>query len=338
MKVKPSLTLFVLSSLMILIYWGCVDVPSSGEPAPDYRSQIRYLHAGRGVDTIAFFVRSDTVRTTIVDSSTSIVGPDTIKIRTTRSVVTSDDKYKRALVDFSASFDFLVDASLLTNMSFGQATAYVNTLSGSRAFKLRASVPLTDTIYITKTDSAVTIVWDTVGRGSSSFDTSIFMVQYSIVPTTGTVTEIVDSGVVSVGTERKSTVFLIGDTTAAVKKDDNLIRYGRIKYLVGLERSTYEPAGIADTALVRVANASATAGIIDTARAGSVDLARTLLFGTIRGYAKLQASTPTQYTLDFRKGGINVLMDSITVSSTKRYTVVLLDSASSIILKKLTDD
>ena len=123
MKLTASRAVFILLSMGIVL-WGCVDVPSTGFSPPDYRSLVRFIHAGRATDTIAVFVSVDTVKTRSTRSSQVVVGSDTINVRDTLDIVRITKTYCRIAANFAASFEIFVDGGSKGFLSLGQATPY----------------------------------------------------------------------------------------------------------------------------------------------------------------------------------------------------------------------
>ncbi|MEK7251429.1 MAG: hypothetical protein AAB209_13510, partial [Bacteroidota bacterium] len=255
MKLTTPRVVFILLSMGIVL-WGCVDVPSTGFSPPDYRSLVRFIHAGRATDTIAVFVSVDTVKTRSTSSSQIVVGSDTINVRDSLDIVRITKIYRRITANFAASFEIFVDGGSKGFLSLGQATPYLDTPSGSRKIALRATVPLVDSTRIIKSDSARVVKYDTVGKGSNRVETSASATQIVKIPQIGNLTTVIDSSVVSVATQQKMTLFLIGDTVASTSQEGGVIRFGRIVYLIGGERYTFNTSTLPDTALVRFANAS----------------------------------------------------------------------------------
>ena len=333
MKLTTPRVVFALLS-MGFVLWSCVDVPSSGFTPPDYRSLVRFIHAGRGVDTIAVFVSLDTVRTRSTSSSQIVAGSDTINVRDTLDVVRITRIYRRIMVDFAASFEVLVDGGSKGTLSMSGATPYLDTPSGSRKIALRATAPLVDSTSIIKLDSARAVVYDTVGRASNRVETSASATQVAMIPQTGSLTAIIDSSVISVDTQKKMTLFLIGDTVASTSLVGGVVRYGRIVYSNSRESYTFDQAGFRDTALVRFANASALLQR-DTIKVGTDSLR--LAFRTVSTYRKLSAPIDSTYIVAFRKTGSPTVSYGVPVSKTKRYTVAVFDSASTYIFRKFDD-
>lgn len=335
MKLKIILISLSVSLLLLVGYWSCVEVPPTGFTPPDYRSLVRFIHAGRGADTIAIFVSVDTVKTRSTSSSQVVVGSDTINVHDTLDIVRITKIYHRIIANFAASFELLVDGGSKGTLSLGEATPYLDTPSGARKIALRATAPLVDSTSIIKLDSARVVVYDTVGKESNRVETSASATQITKILQTGTLTAVIDSVIVSVETEKKMTLFFIGDTVALTSQEKGVIRFGRIKYPIGGERYTFDRTTAPDTALVRFTNAS-TALRRDTVRIGS----DTLRFGfsTVSSYRKFSAHIDTAYTAAFSKTGSPTISYSLPVSKTRRYTVVVIDSASTFAFRKFDDD
>lgn len=334
MKLTTPRVVFILLSIGMVL-WSCVDIPSSGFSPPDYRSLVRFIHAGRGVDTIAVLISTDTLNTRSTSSSQVVSGGDTIRISDTLNIVRVTRIYRRVRADFAASFEILVDGGSKGSLGLGEATPYLDTPSGSRKIALRATAPLVDSTRIIKLDSARVVVYDTVRKGSKRVETSASATQITKIPQTGNLTTVIDSGFVSVETERKMVYFLMGDTLATTSQEGGVIRFGRIIYSIGRERYTFDNTTVPDTALVRFANAS-TALDRDSVLVGQ-RRAR-FAFSSVVSYTKLPASIDSTYTVRFTKVGSPTVSYSLPVSKTKRYTVAVLDSASTSIFRKYNDD
>ena len=337
MKLTTPRVVLILLSMGIML-WGCVDIPSAGFSPPDFRSLVRFVHAGRTTDTIAVFVSVDIVNTRSTSSSQVVVGSDTINVRDTLDVVRTTKIYRRLAANYAASFEILVDGGSKGSLSLGEATPYLDTPSGIRTIALRATIPLVDSTKIIKSDSTRVVKADTVGKGSSRVETSASATQIVMIPITGNLTMVIDSSVVSVATEQKLTLFLIGDTVASTSLEGGVIRFGRIAYVVGGERNTFDNGTVPDTALVRFVNASTA---LDR---DSVIIGRPFRFAfrAVTSYSKLPARIDTTYIAAFIKAGSPLISYSLPVSKTKRYTVavfdsVLTDSTSTFIFRRYDD-
>jgi hypothetical protein len=160
---------------------------------------------------------------------------------------------------------------------------------------------------------------------------------------TGSVTQVVDSAAapLSVDTQNKETLFLIGDTVAAsISSRSPLIRFGRIKYSLAGERRTFDPTGRQDTALVRFVNASTNVGgriKFQNPQRPAADTV-SLAFSGISTYRNLPAPTPATYTFYVSRSGAVIDSVSIQVSKLKRYTTVVLDSANVWSIKTYGDE
>jgi len=127
-------------------------------------------------------------------------------------------------------------------------------------------------------------------------------------------------------TDRKVTVFIVGDATAR-------------DYIVANERYIFAAKGVKDSALVRVFNASPDAGNVNlTAVAGTTtaSLASNLAFKKASAYAKVVAGT---YQLTAVAGSDTLFKNvSQAFAALQRYTIAVYDQKASIKQKVLVDD
>lgn len=321
-----------------LLFSACVKLPTEGQPAPDYRSVVRYLHAGRGVDTVAFLVSTfkDTVVTT---TRTSLGGSDTA--REVKTTLRSYSTYRRIRVDFSSDFDVLVDNVSVGTLRVGGVTPYLDTPSGSRKIHIRASGKLIDSVAIR--DTAINIVRDTIRAGGSRVtELQISQQGLFVLPGTGDVTQIVDTAAspISIDAQARMTVFLMGDTIAAnISSRSALIRFGRIIYTRSIERRAFDPTGLPDTALIRFVNVSKNvAGAIDFKRAEQTSADASVGFSKVTGYLKFPARVDTTYSFKIMRGSTTIDSARVTVSKLVRYTTVVLDSADRWSIKTYRDE
>ncbi len=336
---RPTKTLlWSLAFLLMVVSHACVNLPTEGQPAPDYRSVVRYLHAGRGVDTVSFLVSTfkDTVVTT---TRTSLGGSDTA--REVKTTLRSYSTYRRIRVDFSSNFDVLVDNSSIGTLKVGDVTPYFDTPSGSRKIYIRASGKLIDSVAIK--DTAINIVRDTIRAGGSRVtELQISKPGLFVLPGTGDVTQIVDTAAspISIDAQAKMTVFLMGDTIAAnISSRSALVRFGRIMYTRSIERRVFDPTGLPDTALIRFVNVSKNvAGAIGFKRAEQASADASVGFSKVTGYLKFPARVDTTYSFKIMRGSTTIDSARVSVSKLVRYTTVVLDSANSWSIKTYRDE
>jgi hypothetical protein len=332
--ILPQLMMTVVLASMV----SCVDIPSTGPAVPDYRSLTRYLHAGRGIDTVALFVSSSTA--TKHTLSTVVNGTDTIRI--TSDSARTYSTYLRIQVNFASAMELLVDGSSVGTLGFGAATPYLDTPSGLRQFKLRGTGQLVDSLAIK--DTVVTVHVDTLRpTGKTSTDFTITNANNFFFPLTGSLTTIVDSTQtpVQLATQSQGTLFIMGDIAARNSSRSGLVNFGWVRYIYGSERYTFGSLARTDTAVIRFANVSNNAlGAVDIRRtnAGTNDVGA-LAFSAISRYLAYPAPRDTSYTIQFRRAGTTTVVDSlqIAVSKNRAYTAVLLDSASIIVARTFVD-
>lgn len=305
---------------------GCVDIPSTGQTPPDLRSQVRFINAGRGTDTVSLLVYS--FRATLAPETTSVPGATLI---TSREIVHTT--VRRVLVDFTQAFQVLVDGASKGSIGFGQATAYLDLPSGGREIKLVGTGTLVDSLAIKDT----TYIVDTV-RGSATTRGITEAKHNTFTSLAGTTTEVLDSTDVAVimPTETKATVFLMTDTVGTVNERDGLLEFGKTRYVYNTERYTFAAPGIPDSTLVRFANASSTVTSLRVVLGTSVQVS-SLSFLRQSSYLHYHAGT---YTFYLRNAATSALVDSLTISgaSNKRYTAILLDSLSSVVIRTYQDE
>ena len=326
----------LVGAILVPLFFSCVELPNDGQPAPDYRSLIRYVHAGRGVDTIALLASA--AKFTRSSTSTAQVGTDTI--RTTRDSTLLYNTYRRVRVDLSATFEVFTDDQSIGTLSRGNATPYLDTPSGSRKLKVRASGDLVDSVAVR--DTLIEIRIDTIKPGGITRTARSFVEKKNNFrfPLSGSVTEVIDTAVspIVITTQHKGTLFFIGDIAARDTSRGGLIRYGWVRYVYAPDRRTFDPPGLADTALVRFCNASANIGNISVSGYGtSIDTAG-VPFGRSTGYVRFLAKQDTTYTLFFRRANVTVDSLRLRVSQRMRYTALLLDSATAVAKKVYADE
>ena len=328
----------LLVTFLLVSMVACVDVPTTGPAVPDYRSLTRYVHAGRGIDTLALFVSSfrDSARTT----RTAVTGPDTII--TTIDTVRAFSTYTRIRVDFASALELLVDGTSVGTLGFGSATPYLDTPSGQRQFKLRGTGQLVDSLAIR--DTLITVHIDTVRpTGKKTADFTLANRNNYFYPLTGSLTTIVDSTTtpVQLAAQSAGTLFLVGDTVARSSSRAGLVTYGWVKYLLGGERYTFGSLARPDTAVLRFSNLSKNAGgPVDIKRAGAAtnDVSG-LAFSGVSLYVGFPVRQDTSVTILFNRAGTPAFAYSVNVavSRSRAYTVVLLDSANAAVARTFVD-
>ncbi|MBI4547072.1 MAG: hypothetical protein HY707_03770 [Ignavibacteriae bacterium] len=362
--IYPKRRQFLLLVVITLLtgFWSCVDIPSQGPPDDqfDFRSLVRFVHLAQGIDTITLYLRSDvdTTRTLSDQQYTEIVGSDTINVHDTTRVVTYPKQYyRRFVVDFSGSMNILEDGSQIASLSSASAGGYRNTPAGNRKVHLMMNGTLLDTVVIQYTDTSRAIQRDTVGRGSSRFDTAItFRAVTNLLPT-GTIVETIPadstSPTIVIDTDRKLSIFLIHDGTPLVSEEDGLIRYAVVEYVRSDERYRFALPTPADTFALRFVNAS----MSSAAKKVRIDGTYTILDldtdrETTKTLTAMIDSLPFTSTSGFlyRKGTYSVKVfnygssevtdstGSLTIDGFRRITFAILDSASTFRLRRFDDD
>ncbi len=332
---QQSLSLAAFLIVVAGILSSCVDVPSGGHQPPDYRSSVRFIHAGQGIDTIAMFLGSATGALT--PETTYVFGPETLMVRSYR--VYSNASYQRVQVDFSQVMELLIDGTSRGSLGFGQSLGYMDAASGGRALKLRGTGVRVDTLYTR--DTVVTTIRDTVGRGSSAPEV-VTNRNNILAADAGSIVAVLDSTEVALNmpTQTKATIFLTTGVTTITNQRDGLIRYGRMLYLYSTERNTFMPSGLPDTLLVRFMNSSRVAGSVQV-RIGIAPQVLNLGVPGIAAYLPYQSAAGTSYTFLFsRTATPSVPFDSVTIASTAsaRVTSVLMDSANTVVVKTYLDE
>lgn len=128
-------------------------------------------------------------------------------------------------------------------------------------------------------------------------------------------------------TDRKTTLFIVGDSTAR-------------EHPSAIERYIFEAPGVADTALVRVFHGSPDVGGLSIAAedtAGTISLTTDLRYRLATGYSKLSPGSSYSFLI---MEGSDTLFNSIEYqfTSNKRYTIVIYDMKASIKQKLFEDD
>jgi hypothetical protein len=327
--------LFLSLAIFLMASFGasCVDIPSAGITPPNYQSSVKYFSYGRGVDTISQLISSISYTAKESLLVLNITGTDTIRVKTRWTYAVQIFRYNRHAVNFGQPLELYVDGSLLTTMSPGQATNYISTPSGSRKIELKGNGTLLDSIRYTKVDTTKTITYDTLRNGTVVGSKIVASVGASatvlVVPASATDKITVDSALIFMETERQISLSMVGDTIANQIGLNGLLRYGRMRYILGIERKTFQPAGKADTALIVVNNFS-TIGTVRLYKSSLLkDSVSNLAFKGSSGYRYYPAMTDSTYKFVFRDPTSLAAIDSVslTVSKGKLYTIAVFDSA-----------
>jgi hypothetical protein len=327
---------------------GCVDIPTSGPPVPDYQSQLRVMHQAYTVDTLALLQGTQS-STKPSDTTLTPSGPDVVRL--IRDTVITFKQYKRIRFDFASPMDLLVDGRVFATLSNGQVTAYQTIASGARKFQLRGTATWVDSLSVEDTTAVVTL--DTIkadGRTTQKEVTAKPLQNDYFFPLAQTpVTTIVDSlvGLQSTGTETKATLLLAYETDPAISHvppadtRDGAVRYGRIRYRYSVERASYEPAARADTIMVRYVNtAKSLAYSVDGGTPGrDVDVAN-LRYSNLSSYYRYRSTGVPSYSFRFTRNLTSTIVDSalVATSGKSRISVVLTDSldASGALVRQVT--
>ena len=343
-------------------FYSCVDIPGGPpESAFDMRAQVRFVHVGAGIDTIAIALNgaNDTAHSvssaqwTIVNDSTTIVVTDSAFVTTYPSLY-----YRRFKVDFSEPLDVVEDGVLMGHLSFGDATSYFDMPAGPRDLFLRGLADLVDTLVVQIADTHHVFHRDTVGLGSSKSDTLIPSRSYTVlsaaagIPAEAITVDYKNPKLVIL-TDRKASVFFIHDLQSIITQEENRVRYGWINYQIADERYSDRifrgtPNVPTDSIAIRFLNASRNApgirmtlnGIVGTGpdqRSFSV-VNDSLPFLTITAYRKYHEG---QYSISLSDAGSATPVDSLpglSLTSHHRYSFVAVDSASSFRLRRYDDD
>jgi hypothetical protein len=339
-NIRNMISLWVL--VAIVAFAGCVDVPTNGPTPPDYRSTVKYVHLGRGVDTISVLVASsdDSSHRSVQTNGNVTITKDTLLIF---------GSYLRLAVDFSQAFDALQmdGSSVVTSMLQGSTSPYLDAPSGSRKFAIRSTSPAVDSLFIC--DSMFTTKYDTVNAGGTNSSTSkrkgFRLVR---IPIAGVRTAIIDTAdaAVQYGSQSVGTMFLLADTTLrpVTRARDGVpvnygvaMNFGRLRYRYISERRSFESAGKADTVQIRFINASRNAGgAVDFTRAGFTDQSG-LAYFAVSAYRSFRVPADTTYVVRVLQG--TTVLDSLSVPFRKgvSYTLALRDSATRAVARLYTD-
>ncbi len=331
-----------LSALLIGYLAGCVDVPSTGPAPPDYRSFVRYFHAGFGIDTVAIYNSSST--STDTSQTQVMIGTDTV--RTTTARLFKNASYTRLQVNYASDFTVIVDGATIASVSFGTGTGYFNTASGIRSVKLSATANFVDDVTIA--DTTINTAADTIGTNGTvrSGTGSVTNLGTFQVAHTGQTVAVVDSAVAGVNTQTqfKATLYLISDSTAnywpAADNRGGLLRYGKIRYLYGIERYTFDPGVARDSSKVLFANGSRIfGGAVDISHGSTVDVSN-LGFALSSRYRIYPAPSGMVYTFYVAPTGTVSPIDSVQVPvvASENFTAVFFDSASTVTSRVLRND
>ncbi|MBI1806524.1 MAG: hypothetical protein HYR76_05675 [Ignavibacteria bacterium] len=324
---------------------------------------VRFAHLANGVDTIAFqsSIDPDTLFLTYHVESTIINGPDTILARdTARVTIYPKIYYRRFRVDFTSPLEVIRDGASDGIINFQGATPYRDVPAGDRKISLMSDCQLVDTLVVQQTDSVVVSHRDTVGRGSlKSEDTYSYKNYWHKYPSSTTVERIVadfKNPKLVVNTDQKATVYLLHDTKAILSSDDGQVLYGVINYFVAYEHYTFAPSPNADSIGIRFLNGSrSTGGIKDSivAKYQRPDNGHdtTVTFSKDnQNFATLTVGSATDnyyrfyrgtFTIYAYQGGTTNPIDSLTnldLAGAHRFTFAIVDSGSTVHLKKYDDD
>lgn len=349
---KYVLSLF-LTPLLLSVLWSCIDIPTEAPEVPDFRSHVRYVHLASGLDTISHNLSTDTVRSSAVQTSSRIVAGDTVRETDSLRIVVSRVLYKRYEIDFASPIDVIVDKKLTSTLTFSSATPYVNTPAGDRTVQLRMSGKHVDTLVVVQTDSIHNIRRDTLGKGSSRFDTTVSTRTatpraVSVPPSESIVADSISPSM-SFQSYEKTSVFLIHDTEALFPRENGLAKYGVVRYASGHERDAFNSTvyNIPDTVGLRFVNASKNTGgaatsmktirltRLDTAITKTVD---SLEFASRTDYRKFASGS---YRVRVFAFGSSVPVDSIpsiSLDERRRYSFAVVDSATTFRLRSFEDD
>lgn len=329
--------LFSLVALIATISLvGCIDVPANGPTPPNYRSSIKFFHAGRTVDTIAYqYYKATSARKDSVVNDVN-VGADIVRTKKVFELGITDIRYRRYRVDFSQAYEVYVDGALKATLSRGAASGYFDVPSGNRRIGLMGNGTFIDSLFVTKIDTFQTTTRDTIRGGAVVArivtDTSKNGAIYRLAAASGGVFKIeIDNITTTIETERQYSMYFVGRVSAIEQSENNLARFGKIQFLNTQERLLFQPIGRTDSAIVKFVNAYPdifpdTGIVIGTSLKGS-QMSTKLLFGAAVSRI-LKCPTDTTYKFFFTSGA-NLPVDSVSVpvSKSKTYSVITLDAA-----------
>jgi hypothetical protein len=314
---------------------GCVDIPANGPTPPNYRSSVKFFHAGSTIDTIAYPISKITyTRRDSVQNTKHIVGTDSLRTKILYEQTITVVRYRRYRVDYAQPYDLYIDgASTSTALARGAATNYFDVASGSRLFTVKGNGTSIDSITIVKIDTLVTTYRDSIKGNSVTArlvsDTTRDGKTVKFIPVAAVTSKMtIDSITTTIETERQSSMYLIGRSVALEQNESGLARFGKIAFLNTAERFTYQTSGRTDSAIVKFVNAYPDTGI--AIRTSSLASAPVRFTGLAYGSARTMifpAKNDTTYK--FYVWGSAALLDSVSVavSKTKSYSVVILNNA-----------
>lgn len=365
MNVRLSGSL-VLFGLLACLCWCCVDIPSAAPPIPDPHAQVRWIHAGSGIDTIAFLdtaiARSsgDTgdVRSTVASVSTVISGSDTLTVYDT-VIVTVHPRiyYRRYSVNFGDQMNVIEDGGSVATLGFGAATPYLSTPAGSRKISLSMSGLFVDTLVVEPSDTEHIVLTDTLHAGSQRTDDVVSHREYSVNPPASPFSETIiadyKNPALPISTDRKLTVVLVHDLapiTPPAKSEGGRVEYGWINYFVADERYDDRiirgaPLVAADSVAIRYINAShltpfkklwiagPSAGVTD-----SIPFISPAPSTGLSPYRHYRAGTYSLAVGDVGSLAPSDSLTGVTLSGGHRYTLLFVDSDTTFHVREYTDD
>jgi hypothetical protein len=327
---------YLVALIATLSLVGCVDIPTNGPTPPNYRSSIKFFHAGRTVDTIAFPISKITyARKDSVQSTLSIGGTDSVRTKVLYEQSITVARYRRYRVDFAQAYDVYIDGALKSTLPRGGNTAYFDVASGNRLFTLKGNGTFIDSITIVKIDTLVTTYRDSIKGNSitarlvSDTTRDGRTVKFITVPNvTARIT--IDSISTTVETERQYSMYFIGRTQAIEQNENGLARFGKVQFLNTQERLLFQPVGRTDSAIVKFVNAypdvAPDTGVgFRLTYTGSSNISR-LNFGAAVGRI-FPCKNDTTYTFFVSSGAAVVDTVSVLLSKTKSYSIVVQDIA-----------
>jgi hypothetical protein len=310
---------------------GCVDIPANGPTPPNYRSSVKFFHAGRSVDTIAFPISKITYsKKDSTQSTVNIGGTDSVRTKVIYEQSVTVSRYRRYRVDFTQAYDIYIDGAQKATLARGASSTYFDVPSGNRLFTLKGNGTALDSITIVKIDSLVTTYRDSI-KGSTVTARLVSdttrdgrTVKYIAVPNVSSKITI-DSANTTVATESQYSIYFIGRKAALEQGEGGLARFGNIQFLSTMERLLFQPVGRTDSAIVKFINAFPDTGVaIRTAPTGA-DRFAGLAFGSVIGRI-FPSKNDTTYKFYVRSSAVNVDSVSVPVSKTKTYSIVILDN------------
>ena len=348
-------------SLLALGCWSCVDIPGGPpESVFDMRAQIRFVHVGTGIDTVALAlnVPSDTMHSSSASQSTIVSGADTIVVTDSAFVtVYPQVYYRRFQVDFSSALDLIEDGSKISQLNFGEATSYLNTPAGPRNLSLETMAQIVDTLIIQTSDTHHVLRRDTLGRGTSHFDTLLASKSYIVnIAASGLPTEKITADYKNpklvILTDRKATVFFIHDLQPIIAQEDNRVRYGWINYQIADERYSDRiirgaPVVAADSMAIRFVNASRNGTSKMFSFKGTIAGAPPTTVSVSSDNIALLSVSPYRvypvgdYSLFLSLAGGTGRVDTLSnmpLTGHHRYTFVAVDSATTYHLRRYNDE